>query len=90
MMNCSPEQKMKLKKMILEELLADVDHAEGKKLMPKPAVAVEIEAVKPVEDLDGGMGEKMNELAENKPEGKPDADDMSEDDLKKLLAEYMG
>lgn len=94
---------MKLKKMILEELLADVDHAEGKKLMPKPpAIAVEIDAVKP----EPSLGKKMDALAEGSPEeekaegpevekaellaGKPDGDEMSEEDLKKLLAEYMG
>lgn len=102
MMNCSDDKKMAMKKMVLQELLADIDNAESKKLMPKPAVAVEIESVKPMSGE--GMGEKMDKLADGQmpeekmgmmadkadPMMKPSEDDMSDDDLKKLLAEYMG
>ncbi len=100
-MNCSDDKKLAMKKMILEEMLADLEATEGKKLMPKPKVAaVEIEVGKPE-----AMGEKMDALADGSPEHEAmetpaeekkemamgdSEDDMSDEELKKLMTMRMG
>lgn len=95
--------KLALKKQIIEELMSHLDGAEAMdKLSPKPKVGMlEIEAKgmgddsspdspDDMEEKNEPMSEKMNEMAGIKKEGMPGDEEMSDDDLKKLLAEYMG
>lgn len=76
MFDCGPEKKMSLKQQIIKELLEDLNDKESVKLKPKVAeVSVE------------EMPEEKTELAM----GDDSADEeMSDEDLKKLMHEYMG
>lgn len=73
------DNKLELKKKIIDELMDDLDMGEAKKLGPKE-LSIEAVGVKPGSDDDESPEPN---------EGSPGEEKMDDEDLKRLLAEYM-
>jgi hypothetical protein len=77
-----------MKRKVLEEILADIDDKEGMKLKPKESVMGSSGDMEEMNDNDV-KGDVVDNGKGGMPE--PDNDDeMSDDDLKKLLKSYVG
>lgn len=77
--------KMKLKEKILDELMGNMDDAEGEKLKPKASMSI-TEIAPGSDDANESDGKKVEEMGGGLPKGD---DEMGEDDLKALLQKYL-
>ncbi len=84
---------LKLKDRILEELLGELDDHEAERLKPK-AASMEIDVEKDpgeaaMTEHDGSRPSDANPMQKAPGATEGDEDDLNDDDLKALLAEYM-